>query len=315
MDYNKKQIFKQQKMLGRLNEKGNFPSVILLDTISHCNLKCSMCVHVDMEREKGCMSRKLFTKLIDEIALENNSVRVWMIFFGEPFVKKRKKPTIFDMIKHAKEKGLEDVVVNSNGNLMEEDDARRIIESGLDAIYFGIDAHSKETYDIIRVGGDHEKVIKNIKRLISLKKEMGSATPDIFVQFVEMENNFHEKEDFIKFWNDAGAKVKIRPKVSWAGMIDAPNLTMGNEERWPCHWGMQTLSVTDQGKVVTCAVDLDARFIAGDVNNQTIKEIWNGKLAELRNMHINGDFDSLPENCRNCRDWQSARSDYNLTNN
>jgi radical SAM protein with 4Fe4S-binding SPASM domain len=88
---------------------------------------------------------------------------------------------------------------------------------------------------------------------------------------------------------------------------------MDNKDRWPCYWAMQTLSITDTGKVVTCAVDLDAKFIAGDITRQTIREVWNGELRKLRRLHASSCFDELPPNCRDCRDWQSARADYYST--
>lgn len=294
----------------RLEDAGAFPKVVLVDTCSYCNLQCSMCVHRNMKREKGIMPWDLFTKIIDEIAAIDKNVRIWMIFFGEPFILKKRKPTIFDLIAYAKGQGLTDVVVNSNGNLMDEDSARHVIESGLDAIYFGVDACTPETYNKLRVGGDYDTTVNNILRLLELKKELNSAKPSVFVQFVEMDANKNEKEAFIKFWSSKNVTVKIRPKVSWAGSIEAPNLVLGNKDRWPCHWAMQTMSITDQGKVVTCAVDLDARFVAGDINTNTIKEIWNGKLKELRDIHAAGKYEELPPNCRDCRDWQSARSDY-----
>jgi len=74
------------------------------------------------------------------------------------------------------------------------------------------------------------------------------------------------------------------------------------------------MSITDTGKVVTCAVDLDAAFVAGDVNNQSLKETWNGKLRELREMHMAKHYERLPENCRRCKDWQAARADYYRVN-
>ena len=259
------------------------------------------------------MPWSLFTKIIDEIADVDKNVRVWMVFFGEALLLKRKKPSIFDMIAYAKSKGLTDVVLNSNANLLDHKAAQGLIESGLDAIYIGIDAFSPATYGKVRVGGDYEKTVNNVVNLIKLKKQMNSENPKVFVQFVEMEVNSNEKEDFIKFWTEHGATVKIRPKVSWAGMIDAPNLVLGNEERWPCYWVMQTLSVTDTGKVVTCAVDLDAKYVAGDVNEKSLREIWNNNLKDLRQLHLSKRFDELPENCRNCRDWQSARADYYKT--
>lgn len=310
----KDKILEIQKKKGRLEDAGDFPKVILIDTISYCNLKCSMCVHKEMKREKGIISWSLFKKIINEIAEVDKSVRVWMVFFGEALLLKRKKPTIFDMIAYAKREGLTDVVLNSNANLLDEGASRELIRSGLDAIYIGIDAFKPDTYAKIRVGGNYEKVVQNTIQLMKLKKLMNSEKPEVFVQFVEMDINQNEKEDFIQFWNQQGAVVKIRPMVSWAGLVDAPNLAIGGVERWPCYWAMRTMSITDTGKVVTCAVDLDAKFIVGDINHQSLKEVWNGKLKELRQSHLLKQFHALPENCRECKDWQVARADYYLLN-
>jgi radical SAM protein with 4Fe4S-binding SPASM domain len=307
-------ILEVQKRQGRLEDAGDFPKVVLIDTISYCNLKCSMCVHKEMKRRKGIISWSLFARIIDEIAEVDKRVRVWMVFFGEALLLKRRKPTIFDMIAYAKSRGLTDVVLNSNANLLDESAAKGLIHSGLDAIYIGIDAFKPETYAKIRVGGNYEKAVQNTLHLIKLKRLMNSDKPDVFVQFVEMDLNQTEKEDFIKFWNEEGALVKIRPKVSWAGLINAPNLVLDCEERWPCYWAMRTMSITDTGKVVTCAVDLDAKFIAGDINHQSLKEVWNGKLKELRQYHLFKQFHALPENCKECKDWQAARANYYLVN-
>ena len=292
----KSEIYQTQLEQGRLEDAGPFPKVILIDTISYCNLRCSMCVHKEMIRKKGIMPWDLFTKIIDEIAEVDKNVRVWMVFFGEALLLKRKKPSIFDMIAYAKSKGLTDVVLNSNGNLLDHKAAKGLIESGLDALYIGIDAFKPETYVKVRVGGNYEKTVNNVVNLIELKKQMKSENPEVFVQFVEMDINTDEEEDFIKFWTAQGAIVKIRPKVSWAGMINAPNLILGNEERWPCYWAMQTMSITDTGKVVTCAVDLDAEYVAGDVNEESLREIWNGGLKKIRQLHISKKFEALPEN-------------------
>jgi radical SAM protein with 4Fe4S-binding SPASM domain len=307
-------VYKSQLQQGRLQESIDFPKVVLIDTISFCNLRCSMCVHKNMQRKKGIMPWQLYTKIIDEIAANDKTVRVWLVFFGEALILKRRKPTIFDMIRYAKDKGLNDVVLNSNANLLDAEAARELIDARLDAIYIGLDSFSEETYSKIRVGGNYKQTVENVLGLIRLQKELKKLTPKVFVQFVEMDVNKHEKENFIKFWSDNGATVKIRPKVSWAGAIEAPNLVMGNDERWPCYWAMRTMSITDQGKVVTCAVDLDARFVAGEITKQTLKEIWNGKLHELRELHKSCRFEELPSNCRDCRDWQSARADYYSVN-
>lgn len=294
----------------RLIDAGDFPRVVLIDTVSHCNLRCSMCVHKHMKRKQGTMPYGLFTKIIDEIAQVDKTVRIWMVFFGEPLLLKKTKPSIFDLIRYAKVKGLTDVVMNSNANLLDESSASALIESGLDAVYFGVDAFQEKTYSRIRVGGDYQKTVENILRLLKIQKKLKVFHPRVFVQFVEMDINAAEKSDFMSFWSSHGATVKIRPKVSWAGEIDAPNLVLGNVDRWPCHWAMQTMSVTDTGQVVTCAVDLDAKFIAGNVASRSLKEIWNLELKKLRDLHAAGKWDGLPPHCRDCRDWQSARAEY-----
>ncbi len=303
-------IFENQRQQGRVDNAGDFPKVVLIDTISYCNLKCSMCVHKEMKRKKGIMPWNLFKKIIDEIAEVDRNVRVWMVFFGEALILKKRKPSIFDMITYAKDKGLTDVVLNSNANLLDHEAAKSLVQSGLDAIYIGIDAFDRETYAKIRVRGNYEKAVQNTKHLIELKKQMNSEKPEVFVQFVEMEANSKEKEAFIEYWNRQGAIVKIRPKVSWAGLIDAPNLVLDDKDRWPCYWAMRTMSITDTGKVVTCAVDLDAKYVAGDVNESSLKEVWNGELKRNRQFHASRKFEALPENCKYCRDWQSARADY-----
>ncbi|MFA6030752.1 MAG: radical SAM protein [Elusimicrobiota bacterium] len=303
-------IVARQKREGRLTPAAEFPKVVLIDTVSHCNLRCSMCVHPRMRRKKGIMPWPLFTKLIDEIAREDKGARVWLVFFGEALILKNRKPGIFEMIAYAKAAGLRDVVINSNANLLDDRAARRLIESGLDAVYIGLDAFSAETYSRLRVGGDYRKTVDNVLNLLRLKRELRAKKPDVFVQFVEMPENRAERPAFVRFWKRHGATVKIRPMVSWAGEIRAGNLVLGNDQRWPCYWAMRTLSVTDSGKVVLCAVDLDAQYIAGDARRRSLKEIWNGKLARLREHHLRGRWSKLPKLCADCRDWQSARADY-----
>ena len=210
----KDEILQTQLKQGRLEDSGNFPKVLLLDTISYCNLECSMCLHKEMKRKKGIMPWNLFTKIVDEIVETDKNVRVWMVFFGEALLMKRRRPSIFDMIAYAKSKGLTDVVLNSNANLLDQSAAKGLINSRLDAIYIGIDAFTPYTYSKLRIGGNYEKTVQNLLYLIDLKELTNANKPEVFVQFVEMDINKDEKEEFIRFWSEKGTTVKIRPKVS-----------------------------------------------------------------------------------------------------
>lgn len=293
----------------RIQEATEFPRVILIDNCNACNLRCSMCDHQNMKhyRKTQLMNLGLYQKIIDEIALENPKIRVWEIFFGDPFM-------CFDMpsrISYAKEKGLQDVVLNSNGVRMTKTRSQAVIEAGLDAMYVGIDAATKETYEKIRVGGDFSKAVQNVLQYQDLLQQFGNGTQKLFVQFVVSDLNQHEVDDFITFWKEAGITVKIRPKVSWGGLVEANNLQANeNLVRKPCYWLMQTINICADGEVALCSVDVHCQVKCGNVKDHRLKEIWQSCLKTYRGLHKEGRFSELPELCKNCRDWQSGYAEF-----
>lgn len=296
----------------RISEAEDFPEVVLIDNCNACNLQCSMCDHKNMKRYRKVqfMEMGLYKKIIDEIGIENPEVRVWEIFFGEPFMCR----DMAKRVQYAKDRGLHDVVLNSNGVMMTEERAKAVIQAGLDAMYVGIDAATKSTYNQIRVGGKFSKAVKNVLKYRDLLQIYGNGQQKLFVQFVVSRINEHEVEDFKAFWNENGVNVKIRPKVSWAGLVDATNL-QDNEQivRKPCYWLMRTINICADGLVAFCSVDVHCRVCCGDVKTQSIKEIWQGELKNYRRMHKEGRFAELPEMCRECADWQSAYADFVLS--
>lgn len=300
-----REVVDKRREAERLIDSGDFPAVVLVDSTNYCNLACSMCGHRVMTRKKGVMDMMLFRKIIDEIAEVDKGVRVWMVFFGEALILRYK---LYWMISYAKRKGLSDVVLNSNANLLDEDACLGLMESGLDAIYVGIDSFSPEIYAGIRLKGDYQKVVDNVNRLLRLEKEMGVEKPKVYVQFVEMDDNAHEVKPFTEYWAERGAVVKIRPKISWANTVEVKNLS--SEDRYPCYWAMRTLNVCWDGRVVLCAVDFDAKYIAGDLNRQSIQEVWRDQLKMIRELHLNREYDRLPLFCARCKDWQAARAQF-----
>jgi MoaA/NifB/PqqE/SkfB family radical SAM enzyme len=213
---------------------------------------------------------------------------------------------LVEYVRYAKNKGLKDVVFNSNGQLLTEDLSRKLLEAGLDGIYVGMDAFSEAVYDKLRVGGKFDRVVGNVNSFIELEKKMNVSPERMYVQFVEMPENRHEMAAFSDYWTDRGAIVKIRPMVSWAGRIRAANLDP-QKERFPCYWIMQNISITSTGDVSLCAVDMERAFHGGSVKERSIEDVWrNGPLSEIRRMHLEREWERLPFLCRECLDWQSA---------
>ena len=279
-----------------------FPKTILLDSFSGCNLKCAFCDHVNMDksRKNKKMGWGLYCKLIDEIADKSPGSRVWLIFFGDPTL-------ISDMpgrIAYAKAKGLRDVVLNSNGVALNKTTARRYLDAGLDAIYVGIDAATPATYKKIRVGGDYNAVINNV---VNYRNLLASSGQKIFVQYVECDENRHEKNDFINYWKKLNVPVKIRPKVTWAGLIEPDKATL-RDDRIPCRWFMTSMSICADGSVALCPCDVHCRTKMGSVAKDTIQSVWD-TWRETRLYAAAGRHDKTPKMCHACTDWSSARSE------
>ena len=62
------------------------------------------------------------------------------------------------MIKYAKSKGVIDIMLHTNGTVMDEDLAKKIVNSGLDRIIFSLDSITKEIYEKIRVNAKFEDI-------------------------------------------------------------------------------------------------------------------------------------------------------------
>ncbi|MDA0036157.1 SPASM domain-containing protein [Brachyspira hyodysenteriae] len=63
------------------------------------------------------------------------------------------------------------------------------------------------------------------------------------------------------------------------------------------------------GTVSPCCSDWQEKMIIGNVNNQTVREIWNSeKLKELRIQHLTGHRDKNPI-CVNCGNIKYAQID------
>ena len=300
MEIQWEQVVKDEK---RLQEAKDFPNSVLIDTISYCNLRCSMCGHKNMKRKPAKMEEWLVYKILDEIAEKKPEARVWMTYFGEALMLRDK---LVEYIRYAKNKGLQDVVFNSNGQLLTADLSRKLLEAGLDGIYIGIDAFTEGTYEKLRVGGKFDRVVANVNNFIDIEREMGIKPTRMYVQLVEMPENRNEIEAFAEYWTERGAIVKIRPMVSWGGIVEASNLDP-EKERFPCYWVMQNISITTTGDVALCAIDMERAFHGGSVREWSIEDAWKkGPLSEIRQMHLKGEWERLPLLCRECLDWQSA---------
>jgi MoaA/NifB/PqqE/SkfB family radical SAM enzyme len=292
-----------------INEAENtFPQDIAVETTGFCNLKCAMCSNDKMKRKKGNMSWRLFIKIVEEIAvMQSEKTRLWLCFYGEPLMSRGGGCDIADRVWFAKAKGVKNVVMNSNMNLMTPEVAKDLVLNGLNSIFVGLDAATEDVYAQIRSGGNFEKVVGNVLDYKAALDKYGKPNQQIVIQFIDMPLNHHQREDVAEFWHRHGIEVKVRPFVTWQ---DSNGLELKKESlRLPCHWLMNVLPITSDGCAVWCGCDYDGNGICGNLNEDTIKNLWKVK-KEHRLLHLEGRWSELPDFCRNCGDWQGALATY-----
>lgn len=290
---------KLKKAFGSL-KKTAFPELVIVEVCGFCNLRCIMCPSPNLKRARGIMDWGIYTKVVDEIAEESPSTQLWPAIMGEPLLIGNR---ILNYISYAKERGIE-VILNTNGTLLTPETYQKLTKAKLDKIIVGIDAFQKKTYEQIRIGGDFGRLKKNLTEILKMKG------PTVILQFIEMEENVGELENFKKYWLSKGAVLKIRKKAGWGKGVEpyGLNIPPDSEERLPCPWLMRGINIHWNGKIIQCDADYEGEHVAGDIKIQTILDVWNSELKKRRDRHWNRDFDFMP--CRECKDWQIGLSEW-----
>ena len=281
-----------------------FPVDVIIEVTNYCNLRCVMCPYPTLKREKGEMDFLLFKKIVDEIVEMSPETKIWLAIMGEPLLLGDR---LVEMIKYAKSKKIH-VNLNTNAVYLELPLAKKIIKAGVDYIIISLDGFSEKSYKQIRIGGNYNKVVNNLQATLEYMKEKKFKKTTIIAQFIEMEANEHEVEDYKEFWLKHGAVVKIRPKLGWGDAVESKILDdlSIKTERFPCSWLTRTVSIHWDGTFAQCDADYEGKYSPGNLNDNTIKEIWDGEIANRRTKHWNHDFDFEP--CKNCKDWLAGRS-------
>jgi radical SAM protein with 4Fe4S-binding SPASM domain len=240
-----------------------------------------------MDRRQGVMDVALFRKIADECArLGIRHIR--MHNYGEAFLDKR----LAEKIAYAKQAGIPEVGVITNGSLLGPEVAKSVIGAGLDAINISLDAAGKETFEATRLGLKYDRVMENVEGLVNLKRESGRARPKLILSFVRQDNSA-EEQAFIDRWSQVADKIHVTELHNWAGTLHGRS-----DVSFPCYRQWLTLTALWDGRVSLCCADFDGKVILGDLRAQTIEEIWNNEAyRRVRREQLES---GGPAICRSC---------------
>lgn len=264
----------------RFHYVSKFPDHVDIEISSACNLRCPMCYTITDEFKNkvkiGLMDFELFKKLIDECS-KRGSYSIRISLRGESFI----HPNVFEMIEYAKKSGIKEVSSLTHGGMLDEDKFRRLIDIGLDWLTISFDG-MEETYDKIRAPNKYNEMIKKIKRFSDIKKELKKQKPIIKVQSILPAIS----DDPKKFFNTFDP---ITDQIGANPLIDFSHSNNDVEflENFTCPVLWQRLVIGSDGRVLLCSQDEMGSYIVGDVNKESIYEIWHGKkLQDARKIHL-----------------------------
>lgn len=295
---------------------------LIIEPTSACNLDCLICPRREYSVENSYMSMELLNKILQYPYIGGIELSGW----GEPFL----HPRIAEMVEIIKRHGVNRVVATTNGTLLE-----RMVEAytaGLDHMTVSFDAGTKSTYEAIRRGSNWETVIHNLNILSKVDRSLEvNATlmkenrdeivqlirvvADTGVKTIKLRNldlitsNYNRSQTL--YYADLSSIINEAKEMAIKRGISLSIAEMNQKKNAFCGLPFTHMYIAATGEVSPCCAlghpisleDEDGRTddiytTFGNVNNQTLLEIWNGpRYIEFREMWRRGDVPNCCEHC------------------
>lgn len=165
---------------------------LYLETTNRCNIDCATCMRNNWDVEMGNMSVETFSRLLDGLAQIKRPLTIIFMGIGEPLV----HPQTIDMVGRLKALG-HTIELVTNGTLLAEKSARKLIEAGLDVLWVSIDGATPESYADVRLGAHLPQVLENLARFRRLRPPAHRPKPEIGIAFVAMKRNIAELPELL----------------------------------------------------------------------------------------------------------------------
>lgn len=185
------------------------PRYVEIEVTTICPRKCIMCEHTYWkDQEERHLSFQEFKHILHQFPRLH-----WLHLTGEgsSFI----NPDYLKMLEYAKSKDICVYLVDSFDHIPEEA-LEKIIDLKIEGIYISLDAATKATYEKIRIGCDFDRVLRNIRRFIEIKKRKGALLPEISFRYTILKHNVEEMPAFL----DLVASLGPRSLLGEGGRID-----------------------------------------------------------------------------------------------
>lgn len=278
-----------------------------IDICNLCNFKCNFCFQSDEEAmhkkglKRGFMDFELFKKIADElVCFKNKFKKVKIGLHGEPTL----HPLLPQMISYLKSRDVTEIIeVFTNGSLLNPKLNKEIINAGLSRINISVEGLSSEKYqEVTGVKIDMEEFIRNINNLYEIRNNCR-----IYIKIVDVNLSEQDKDKFYSTFGDICDEIFIESVVpQWAEINKFGLKATGmygqkiSQYKYVCPFLFMYLHFNYDGTASGCTLDWCREVLIGDINKESVLEIWQGKkLKDLQIAHLEKKREKIPF-CAEC---------------
>ena len=271
---------------------------IQLETINQCNADCCFCPFTKMTRPKGTMSLPLFRRIIDEVATIPAINHITLTGLGEPLLDR----FLVERVRYIRSVVSPSVLVDlyTNGSFLRPQVSEALIDAGLSVLYVSLNAVSASKRLAIMKLADFDQVNVFIRHAIAYSELHENQTKVIVKAVVAkdlMEGD--ESSQFVDIWKgdyDKGGSAFRHLEGNWAGAMWPVRVPL----QGACGRALEQIMVLWDGRVSLCCFDAHGKEILGDLNSQSIREVFSSPRATfIREAHFEGRRNEV-ELCAQC---------------
>ncbi len=186
--------------LSRRHAGRGLPRSLHVETAMCCNLSCEYCVLRKAWHGDRLMPLERFKALepwlrgLDTLCLSG---------LAEPLM----NPQLGECIAFARAVSPRVVVsIMTNATLLDQHWCETLVASGLDTLGFSIDSADHDANASIRHGSERSTVLDNVRRLVAVRAQTRSRTPDIFAITVLQRKNYRDLPGVVDAVAEAGVR-------------------------------------------------------------------------------------------------------------
>lgn len=224
--------------------------------------------------ENDFMTLDMYKRIINECG-RHKLFTLKFSMRGEPLL----HPDIAEMVHFAKEQGVKEVWINTNGGEITEDLARGLISAGVDWITMSFDG-LRDKYESVRKPLKYEESLHKLKILRRIRDDLKAGTLlNVQTIWSAIKDN---PEEYVNLMKGIVDRVAYNPDMNFENIILIPDRAYVCPRLW------QRICITSKGYYLKCPSDFRMEEVLGNVNEYTVKEAWDILQEAQRQQHLSG---------------------------